>query len=492
MATPHEPAARTYTVRTFGCQMNEHDSERIAGLLEADGLTPADDVDDADVVVLNTCCIRENADNKLYGTLGHLKPLQGRQRPTLADRGGRAAWPRRTATWSGARRRHVDVVFGTHNVHRAVELLHEAARSAARHRDPDEATVLDDHELFPSALPARRETAYNAWVTIQIGCDNTLRLLHRAGGARPRDQPPVRRHRRRGRAAGRRRRHRGHAARPERQLLRARPHACAQRQRRRATAPRPAAVRRPAAAPSAASTASAGSATPAPTPRTCAPDTIAAMAETPAVCEHLHLPAAVRQRPRAGGDAPRLHRRALPRAARRGPRRHRRPGRHHRHHRRLPRRDRRRLRRAPSRWSPPPSTTAPTPSSSRRARAPRRPSWPTASSTRPSSPSASSACGSSSSARRLAKHRGPDRVGSRRSLVEGPSQAGRRAHVGPHPAEQAGALRGPEPLRAGTYAAVEITGAGPALPARRAARGHRGRVPPHPHPRRLGLSRAPE
>ena len=62
--------AQRYVVRTFGCQMNEHDSERIAGLLEADGMVPADDVDDADVIVLNTCCIRENADNKLYGHLG--------------------------------------------------------------------------------------------------------------------------------------------------------------------------------------------------------------------------------------------------------------------------------------------------------------------------------------------------------------------------------------------------------------------------------------
>ena len=64
---------KTYIVRTFGCQMNEHDSERIAGLLEADGLRRAASVDEADVVVLNTCCIRENADNKLYGNLGHLK-----------------------------------------------------------------------------------------------------------------------------------------------------------------------------------------------------------------------------------------------------------------------------------------------------------------------------------------------------------------------------------------------------------------------------------
>ena len=71
-----------YYVRTFGCQMNEHDSERIAGLLEADGMTATDSVDDADVIVLNTCCIRENADNKLYGHLGHLKSLKD-QRPDL-------------------------------------------------------------------------------------------------------------------------------------------------------------------------------------------------------------------------------------------------------------------------------------------------------------------------------------------------------------------------------------------------------------------------
>ncbi|MBW3557611.1 MAG: tRNA (N6-isopentenyl adenosine(37)-C2)-methylthiotransferase MiaB, partial [Actinobacteria bacterium] len=67
---------RTYFIRTFGCQMNEHDSERIAGLLEADGLVAAPDAQSADVVVLNTCTIRENADNKLYGNLGHLKTLK--------------------------------------------------------------------------------------------------------------------------------------------------------------------------------------------------------------------------------------------------------------------------------------------------------------------------------------------------------------------------------------------------------------------------------
>ena len=160
---------RRYVVRTFGCQMNEHDSERIAGLLEADGLVAAGDLADADVVVLNTCCIRENADNKLYGNLGHLKTWKAqREGRQIVVSGCLAQKDRDTVRQRAA---HVDVVMGTHNVHRAAELL-----ATARHRGPiteifDEA-VIDDHALFPSALPAVRDTSFNAWVTIQIGCDN--------------------------------------------------------------------------------------------------------------------------------------------------------------------------------------------------------------------------------------------------------------------------------------------------------------------------------
>ena len=162
-------SSRSFVVRTYGCQMNEHDSERIAGLLEADGLVPAESDDDADVVVLNTCCIRENADNKLYGNLGHLKTWKaGREGRQIVVAGCLAQKDQEAVR---NRAPHVDVVLGTHNVHRAAELV-----THARTRGPiteifDEA-VLDDHSLFPSALPARRETSYNAWVTIQIGCDN--------------------------------------------------------------------------------------------------------------------------------------------------------------------------------------------------------------------------------------------------------------------------------------------------------------------------------
>ena len=159
---------RSYAIRTFGCQMNEHDSERIAGLLEADGLVPADSEATADVVVLNTCCIRENADNKLYGTLGHLKSLKAARPDMEIVVGGCLAQKDRDLIQQRAP--HVDVVFGTHNVHRAAELLHEARRSGPLTEIVEQA--LDDAEAFPSALPVKREVDYAAWVTIQIGCDN--------------------------------------------------------------------------------------------------------------------------------------------------------------------------------------------------------------------------------------------------------------------------------------------------------------------------------
>jgi tRNA-2-methylthio-N6-dimethylallyladenosine synthase len=151
--------------------MNEHDSERIAGLLEADGLVAAEGNDeDADVIVLNTCCIRENADNKLYGHLGHLKSLKDRRPDLQIAVAGCLAQKDRDSIQ--ARAPHVDVVFGTHNVHRAAELLHEATTSGPITEILD-ATVLEDREAFPSALPARRGAGYAAWVTIQIGCDNS-------------------------------------------------------------------------------------------------------------------------------------------------------------------------------------------------------------------------------------------------------------------------------------------------------------------------------
>ena len=162
--------ARTYAIRTFGCQMNEHDSERIAGLLEGDGYQRASILENADVMVLNTCCIRENADNKLYGALGQLKAVKAQRPDALIAVAGCLAQKDRELVRERAG--HVDVVFGTHNVHRAAELIDHARRHGPVVEILTE-TVREDAEAFPSALPARREAEHSAWVTIQIGCDNS-------------------------------------------------------------------------------------------------------------------------------------------------------------------------------------------------------------------------------------------------------------------------------------------------------------------------------
>jgi len=159
--------ARKYFLRTYGCQMNEHDSERIAGLLAADGMEPGS-LDEADVVVLNTCCIRENADNKLYGHLGHLA-AQKQKRPDLqiAVAGCLA---QKDAGLVREKAPHVDVVLGTHNVGRAAELLAHA-RAHGPVVEILEQAAAEDGDAFPSALPVR-DLPHAAWVTIQIGCDN--------------------------------------------------------------------------------------------------------------------------------------------------------------------------------------------------------------------------------------------------------------------------------------------------------------------------------
>jgi tRNA-2-methylthio-N6-dimethylallyladenosine synthase len=151
--------------------MNEHDSERIAGLLEADGLVATGSADDADVVVLNTCCIRENADNKLYGTLGHLKSLKAARPGMQIAVAGCLAQKDRDVVLERAG--HVDVVLGTHNVHRAAVLLEQARTEGRPVLEILEGTVAEDHDTFPSALPVRREVPWAGWVTIQIGCDNS-------------------------------------------------------------------------------------------------------------------------------------------------------------------------------------------------------------------------------------------------------------------------------------------------------------------------------
>jgi len=176
LVTPPSDAAsaRTFHIRTYGCQMNEHDSERLAGLLIADGLVATDDLESADVVVLNTCCIRENADNKFYGHLGNLKSLRESRPGMQIAVGGCLA--QMDQEHIQQRAGHVDVVFGTHNLGRAPALLRQAATSGPVMEILDEPLPEGDPDTVGSsaaALTAVRDLPYAAWVTIQIGCDNS-------------------------------------------------------------------------------------------------------------------------------------------------------------------------------------------------------------------------------------------------------------------------------------------------------------------------------
>ncbi len=145
--------------------MNEHDSERIGGMLRADGMTPTEEVADARVVVLNTCAIRENADNRLYGNLGHLKPLKAAE-PAICGSSSPAASRRRTRGSIQQKAPWVDVVVGTHALPHLLDLLRRAED------DGPQMDIAEYTELFPSALPAARGDPFRAWVSIAVGCDN--------------------------------------------------------------------------------------------------------------------------------------------------------------------------------------------------------------------------------------------------------------------------------------------------------------------------------
>ncbi|QKW21861.1 tRNA (N6-isopentenyl adenosine(37)-C2)-methylthiotransferase MiaB [Kitasatospora sp. NA04385] len=161
-----EESLRTYKVVTYGCQMNVHDSERLSGLLEEAGYAKAAGDGDPDLVVFNTCAVRENADNKLYGNLGRLAPAKQANRGMQIAVGGCLAQKDREtivrkAPW-------VDVVFGTHNIGHLPALLERAAVERKA-----QVEILESLETFPSTLPTRRESAYAAWVAISVGCNNT-------------------------------------------------------------------------------------------------------------------------------------------------------------------------------------------------------------------------------------------------------------------------------------------------------------------------------
>ena len=157
---------RTYEVRTFGCQMNVHDSERISGLLEDAGYSRAEPEATPDLVVFNTCAVRENADNKLYGHLGQLRRTKEAREGMQIAVGGCLAQKDQSAVQEKAP--WVDVVFGTHNIGSLPTLLERS-----RHNQEASLEILESLETFPSTLPTKRESVHSGWVSISVGCNNS-------------------------------------------------------------------------------------------------------------------------------------------------------------------------------------------------------------------------------------------------------------------------------------------------------------------------------
>lgn len=158
-----------FCIHTFGCQMNKHDSERVAGMLEGLGSLPVETIEEADIVVFMTCCVREAADTRLYGQVASMKNIPLRDGTPLDKRyiavGGCIG--QRDGDKLLAALPHLDVVFGTHNLGSLPGLLRRAIEQHGR-----AAEVIEGGAEFSSALPTVREHDWAAWLPITVGCNN--------------------------------------------------------------------------------------------------------------------------------------------------------------------------------------------------------------------------------------------------------------------------------------------------------------------------------
>ncbi len=159
--------AKTYHIITFGCQMNERDSETLAGMLEADGFVKTEDKNAANVVILNTCSVRENADKKFFGVLGQLKhPKENDPSKTVCVCG---CMMQQQHVIDTLKQKYpwVDLVFGTHNVSEFPKLLR-----GVRETNSKVVEVWEDGRAIAEGLPAAREYPFKAFVNIMYGCNN--------------------------------------------------------------------------------------------------------------------------------------------------------------------------------------------------------------------------------------------------------------------------------------------------------------------------------
>ena len=157
---------KKYYLRTYGCQANERDSETLAGILESMQFTPCSEPSEADVILLNTCAIRKNAEDKVLGELGSLKRLKSDKPDLIFAVCGCMAQEEEIVTLLLEKYRHVQLIFGTHNIHRLTELLYEVMSEGKRVVE-----VLSKEGEVIENLPVRRFGKHKAWVNIMYGCD---------------------------------------------------------------------------------------------------------------------------------------------------------------------------------------------------------------------------------------------------------------------------------------------------------------------------------
>jgi tRNA-2-methylthio-N6-dimethylallyladenosine synthase len=158
---------RKYLISTFGCQMNVHDSEVLAGILTASGYRPATSPEEADLILLNTCCVRENAENKTFGHIGILKALKDVKPGLIIGVCGCMVQQPSEVARIKSSYPYVDLVFGTHNLHQLPELIAEIDSSRTR-----VFKVWESEGEIVEGLPVKRENPFKAWVTIMYGCNN--------------------------------------------------------------------------------------------------------------------------------------------------------------------------------------------------------------------------------------------------------------------------------------------------------------------------------
>jgi tRNA-2-methylthio-N6-dimethylallyladenosine synthase len=156
-----------YKIITYGCQMNEHDSEKLAGMLEEMGYLPTEELAESDIIILNTCVIRENAELKVYGKLGELKQYKRENPDLIIGIGGCMMQQDEPVAEIYKKYQHVDLIFGTHNIHHLPALIEKIAAGKGRVVE-----VWDEEEGLIPDLPSQRKSENEAWVSIIQGCNN--------------------------------------------------------------------------------------------------------------------------------------------------------------------------------------------------------------------------------------------------------------------------------------------------------------------------------